>query len=350
MQTAQVMDSLVAFACGSSWALELVPRARLITWAEASCGDAVTCTPFADVAGDDDALPGGFKLVLTLGYALSFVCLMPLGLVTLDENMPFQVASFAATVVGIVVFMVAFARDGFVDARVPACGGEYSNLIGVILFNFAFCVTMPSLLNEMKPGVRIAPVIWSTVLGSALTYIVVGLMGGLAFSAVGVNMLTTLTSRSQPGWVRVTAYVFEYIVIGLGIPIFCVYAKYNLAASRRCSPRVATLLGVILPWAVSWTLYLGDGVMVFVNWSGMFVNGFCDFLAPLSVAAAAAGIAFSCTGLHDALFAVGKSPPNTVLDPLPGPLRPYQRNLIVLTLLLVVPVLVFAVVSQFVTV
>ena len=66
--------------------------------------------------------------------------------------------------------------------------------------------------------------------------------------------------------------------------------------------------------------------------------------------AAAAGIAFSCTGLHDALFAVGKSPPNTVLDPLPGPLRPYQRNLIVLTLLLVVPVLVFAVVSQFVTV
>ena len=96
--------------------------------------------------------------------------------------------------------------------------------------------------------------------------------------------------------------------------------------------------------------YLGDGVMVFVNWSGMFVNGFCDFLAPLSVAAAAAGIAFSCTGLHDALFARGKMPPNTVLDPLPGPLRPYQKNLIVLTLLLVVPVLVFAVVSQFVTV
>ena len=140
------------------------------------------------------------------------------------------------------------------------------------------------------------------------------------------------------------------LIIGLGIPIFCVYAKYNLAASGRCSPRVATLLGVALPWALSWTLYLGDSVMVFVNYSGIVVNGFCDFLAPLAAAAAAAGVTFTVGGLAAALVARAKLPPHTVLDPLPGPLRAYQTNAIVLTLLLVVPVLVFAVVSQFVSV
>jgi hypothetical protein len=62
-------------------------------------------------------------------------------------------------------------------------------------------------------------------------------------------------SPSQTNLTRVSAYIFCYLIVGLGVPLFCIYARYNLAASRRVSPTVATLLGVAFPWAVSWMLY-----------------------------------------------------------------------------------------------
>ena len=101
VETAQVMDSLVAFICGESWAIEILPEMRIVTWREDSC-ETETCTPFAN--------DGGYGLILTFGYALSFAALMPLGLLPLDENMPFQVFSFVGLVLGVLEFVVQVLR------------------------------------------------------------------------------------------------------------------------------------------------------------------------------------------------------------------------------------------------
>ena len=47
------------------------------------------------------------------------------------------------------------------------------------------------------------------------------------------NLLNTLANgASSSAGVRVVAYLFAWFIIGLGIPIFCVIARYNLQASR----------------------------------------------------------------------------------------------------------------------
>ena len=47
-----------------------------------------------------------YGLLLTLGYVVTFFALMPIGLLPLDENIPFQMFSFIALLVGITEFTV----------------------------------------------------------------------------------------------------------------------------------------------------------------------------------------------------------------------------------------------------
>ena len=68
--------------------------------------------------------------------------------------------------------------------------------------------------------------------------------------------------------------------------------------------------------------------MHFQAWSGIIVNGFVAFIAPVAVSLAAAGFTLSLAGVMRALHAPPRLPPKSVLDPLPAPLRAYQSNII----------------------
>ena len=134
----------------------------------------------------------------------------------------------------------------------------------------------------------------------------------------------------------------SYLIIGFGIPVYCVIARYNLAASNRVSPAGATLLGVALPWCTAWFLYQGSLAMHFQAWSGIIVNGFVAFIAPVAVSLVAAVYTLSVAGVMKALRAAPREPPNSVLDPLPKMLRAYQSNIIGF-LTVIMPILIVAV-------
>ena len=68
--------------------------------------------------------------------------------------------------------------------------------------------------------------------------------------------------------------------------------------------------------------------MHFQAWSGIIVNGFVAFIAPVAVSLVAAGYTLSVAGVMKALRAAPREPPNSVLDPLPNTLRAYQSNII----------------------
>ena len=68
--------------------------------------------------------------------------------------------------------------------------------------------------------------------------------------------------------------------------------------------------------------------MHFQAWSGIIVNGFVAFIAPVAISLVAAGYTFSVAGVMKALRAAPREPPNSVLDPLPNTLRAYQSNII----------------------
>ena len=60
-------------------------------------------------------------------------------------------------------------------------------MFGVILFNFQFVTTIPSWLNEKKPGVGVNSSIWWSVVISVLLYIGLGYFGAIAKGPVSAS-------------------------------------------------------------------------------------------------------------------------------------------------------------------
>ena len=285
--TAQVMDAALVDVAGRTWALQLYPGApRCVHWRREFCRDGPgddDCQPFEDTP---DHPYGG---IVSVGYAATFATLMPFGLLNLDENIGQQLASFWVLCATCVLFSAVFLARGLEARRVPAVGDEFGNVLGVIIFNFAFCVTVPSWLNEKRPHVRVNRTIWSSTIASTVGYILFGLLGALAYDNVDDNLLNTLANSNSVAE-RVSAYVFAWAIIGLGIPIFCVIARYNLIVGGLASPGVATWWGCFVPWLSAWTIYQGDVAQAAINLSGLFVNSIIDFTLPILLTIASLGV------------------------------------------------------------
>ena len=87
---------------------------------------------------------------------------------------------------------------------------------------------------------------------------VLGYLGAAAYPGVHDNFLATLGAVGVGGATRIAAYAYGWFIIGLGVPPYCIYARYNLIVGRVAKPALATTLGVVLPWAISWTMYQGE--------------------------------------------------------------------------------------------
>ena len=237
------------------------------------------CTPF-----DDERGLAPSALVLTAGYVFSAATLAPLGFVSLRENMLAQKFSFVLLIVLCAIFLGSF---GFTlgDGAVAAVGPKSWDVLGVVIFNFAFCVTVPSWLNEKADHVDETPVIWAACLSTGVGYVVFGWLGGLAYEVAPDNVLDALTGRAASTLTRVAGGVFAFAIIGLGVPIFSVLMRYNLV-SGGLGRRAATVVAGALPWAASWLVYRGHGIVNVLSWSGLILNSVVDFGLPLCAALA----------------------------------------------------------------
>lgn len=327
---AQVLDSLTAtLVLDESYALHFHAAyggwVGLIGWRQDACSarsrNDGSCVPFTyDAAAAGGPASGGF--VLTLGYVLCALLFLPWGLKNLDENISMQLVSFVALVALTLEFLWTFCAQGRLVERsrdrVPAWGDDWSDALGVIIFNFAFCVTIPSWVNEKRPSVDINQTVWASTVSSTLLYAAVGWLGGRAFDEMPDNMLACLSASDRvDAATHVCALLFGVFIIGCGIPVFCVLLRYNLVVSGVCREGWGLFWGGIFPWLMAWLVYRGHGVLELLSWSGLVLNGFVDFLCPALVSLAAARVAAGQTA--------GGDVPETVVGALPRCLRPHHE-------------------------
>ena len=210
---AQMFDSLAGIKPGYSYALRLSPSPTgWVRWDASSCASAKhspleQCVPFS--AEGDDAL------LITTGYVATALLLAPLGLLTLEENMAQQKLSFVALLLCTARFLHAFYTSGLSAGHVPCVGEHWVDAIGVVIFNFAFCVTVPSWLNEKAQGVSVNRVFWTSTITSTLLYTAVGFLGGRAFANAPENMLSIMLSPRVALGTQLCGILFGVLIIGL---------------------------------------------------------------------------------------------------------------------------------------
>lgn len=264
--TAQATDSMIAALVGESYGIN-VSSFEFVTWEGCHWEG---CVPFRL------APPG---LLLTAGYAFCFFTLGPLGFFTLQENMLAQKVSFVLLVALTLQFLAYFITESGAQ-HIAAVGPRPWDVVGVVIFNFAFCVTVPAWLNEKETGVSAKKTIWAACMSSAVAYCLVGYLGGVAIHKASDNVLDELTSSLAPTSVRLGGGVFAFAIIGLGVPVYCVLMRYNLRAGGL-SVFWSHILAGAGPWAVSWLLYRGHGILHVLSWSGLILNAGIDFIAPM---------------------------------------------------------------------
>ena len=192
IQASQSLDSFLAsYLLGHTYALQIYPQIKFLSWSELHCqgglNEAETlenCVPFFENG----------PLIITLGYFIIICLFLPLGLKNLKETMIIQLISFFFLLIVMFQFNFEFLSLAF-SQPVPAIGTNFSQLVGVILFNFDYVLTLPSWLIEKKVGVNPNRVIWFTSTFCSILYLTFGYLGASAFGNDTEKMMALLESN-----------------------------------------------------------------------------------------------------------------------------------------------------------
>lgn len=66
--------------------------------------------------------------------------------------------------------------------------------------------------------------VWVSTIASTILYALIGIMGAVAYERAQGNFLNTLSNVCSPTITRVSAFLFAFGMIGLGIPFAAIGA------------------------------------------------------------------------------------------------------------------------------
>jgi hypothetical protein len=284
VDTAEVVDSFLGFHYKTvGWTASYN---KWQSWSQPACShnrteeeDVATCDvePFGDEGTYGD-------YIISMGYIIAAAVFVPICLMDLKENTAWQIFGFALLCSLSLYFCIAFAGyHSLTLDNVTLWGFQWSDMLGVILFNFALVMAVPSWLHEKKDTVSVKKVVYGSTAIAMILYVSVGILGAFAIPHVKVNMLEPMVSGAYGKGLQMTGSLFAFVIIGLDIPLFSVLCRYNLTHSGLCSNFVANILVVWIPWLGSWLFYQGDKIGKLLEWGGVLLTSTLAFVLPLYI-------------------------------------------------------------------
>jgi amino acid permease len=269
--SAQTMDDTLIAIFKKTFALEFFPQLK-----------------FLSVTNPGNNLsPFGNCFVLSLGYFIVLLITIPMGYFNLDDNIIIQNGAFTLLILIIIEWFINFFLVGLNLKRVPFFSTNQSQVLGTIIFNYAFTTTVPSWVNEKKEKVSINKTIWSSTGIATIFYIAIGLFGAWAYNFSNNEDLLDAINNNSTGALhiisKICVYLFPAVALLSTIPVYCIIIRYNLIENKLCSKPVANFWGVIFPWIISIFFYTGAGLIVVINWASLLVNGFVNFIIPIII-------------------------------------------------------------------
>jgi hypothetical protein len=269
--SAQTADLVLIALFEWSGALELYPNFGFVSATSAGVG----VTAF------------GSGYFITLGFVIVLLLTLPLGFFSLDDNIWVQAFSFVTIMVITLIWVVIWLIGGLDPSRVPFIGPQQGAVISMAFFNYAWPVSVPSWINELRPNTSINKPIWLSAALSTFIYLLIGIVGAMGQQYVGdQDVLDALNqipgSEGLRLTARITAFAFPLITLLSGIPVFAVVIKYNLIENAICNKYWANFWGVVLPWIIAAPFYSGAGLNLVILWSSLLVNGVVNYVIPIA--------------------------------------------------------------------
>lgn len=266
--TAQAMDGLFVWLAGKTYAYApLVPNGPIITSEELSV------MPFPpDTLG------------VSAGFLLDAVICIILGFLPLSDNIVPQYIFFSLFIFALGGFVWHFINPDcdpmiFSNARLPLIGSDLSGVLGVVIFNYAFIVAVPSLRADSAPKANFRAAMWGGVCFMWLMYTIYGLMGSLAFANVGGNFLSSILRGSVPFISKSAVFALSF-ALQPSIPVYVILLSRNL---EEAGVPGAVIWANLTPWSLAACCYMQKWFSEIVNWSSLLVLGFINYSIPLAL-------------------------------------------------------------------
>jgi amino acid permease len=282
--TVEVMDRTLVRIFKCTWGLVLVPADGTHVGFNAVC-------PTAQMILDNTAnSPFGNSMVISVGYLIVILLIVPMGYFNLDENMGIQIFALVVQVLIMAQWLITFTIRGLDVSSVRAFGEpiQQGQVLGQMVLNYAAVMTVPSWLNEKRRSSNVNKVVWYGLSFSAVQYILVGVMGAMAFPHLGVgeDILTALNKADDGSKIlnQIGTYVFPLVAIASGIPVYSIIVRYNLLENKVCGKALANFFAVILPWMLAIPLSAGNQVFLAVaNYSSLLFSLPINFVFPFVI-------------------------------------------------------------------
>jgi len=166
--------------------------------------------------------------------------------------------------------------------QVPIVGNNFTQVVSVYIYSWAFVMLIPSWANEKKDHVSINKTIWSAAVASTVGYAVIGILCALSFQKLSSDdVLKTLSQPKTFILTRISAYLFSLFIISPGIPVYCISTRYNLYMGEVCGKKASFFWGVIAPWLVGFIFCQGSRFADFLNWTALIFSSVVNFILPL---------------------------------------------------------------------
>lgn len=280
--TAQTMDNMILASAGKTCAIVL----------DAGASNHFQCITSDTQDNSSDSLFGK-STVFTLGYAVTLVVAIPLGIMNLDDNIIIQIGGMLLTFVCVIVWVLNFCAMGLKKTLLPdmAPNGDtgYLQLLPAILFNYGFVTTVPSWINEKRKDVRVGTTLVGAQVLASVQYVLTAVFAGLAMDfSDGVDITARLNDPKQHGvWLasRIMTFIFPLANILTSIPVFSIIIRYNLLQLEGFKMPVwlANAVAVFLPWVVAVPFYSGNQVNTLITWSSALLFVQIQLLIPTAM-------------------------------------------------------------------
>ncbi|KUJ07081.1 uncharacterized protein LY89DRAFT_789882 [Mollisia scopiformis] len=231
-------------------------------------------------------------ILFSFGYLIAAAMVLPLSVMSLVQNIKFQLISVATLFFVMIVWIFLFASHGL-DLAVPAIGHNQSALVGFTLSNFAFLdptnklqiTTVPSFINELSRRVSIRRSIAYPIVICVALYIIIGLTGAASFQIdPSSDLLATLSAAKKHNiLIIIVNILFPISVLVTSVPVFAIVIRYNLVRGNLCSNRWAIVWASLIPWVLIIPFQTKGWLVLVMNWSSLIFGSSTNFIIPLTL-------------------------------------------------------------------
>jgi hypothetical protein len=217
----------------------------------------------------------------SLGFLITLMLSMPLGLTDLDDNIKVVVGSCILGLALALQWISASIINGPQIYRLPVASPlnlSYGQVVGTVMLNLACCTVVPSLINIKSKDVNAHKLIWSSIIFTSIFYIILGVFLALGFdiNPISNNILNEIIRFGKPDWLsKATVGMFSLVMLLPGIPVNIIVSKKNLIQNKVTSETVGSLLSFLVPILLSIPFQTGSALQPFQTWTSLIFVSSC---------------------------------------------------------------------------